>query len=242
MSEQEALAAGAAVALVRVLCSDEWAAARDAVADFWARRHPLRNDIRAELGEVRGQALAGEDRTRAGLEVEWRNRLARLLRDDPQAAPGLRELVDHTLTPLLPVGERIEFRTHVNVTDHGVAYTAHRDVRLNDEQQITEFTGGDSVMESLLFGRGPGRLLMVVGFGVWALSFLGFLMIGTGSDDFWRTSTTVGLLGGFFGGAATGLIGKAMADSAKPRSVYNWLVSAVLLAVLLAMGTSLLGH
>ncbi|MGA4842632.1 hypothetical protein [Streptomyces sp. G45] len=93
--EVTALAAAGATALVQAMVGDGWTHARDRVAAFLGRRRDGGEDgLAGELDEARAELTASRDATvEEGLRVEWRNRMRRALRDDPEAARELRALL-----------------------------------------------------------------------------------------------------------------------------------------------------
>lgn len=98
-AELTALAATGASTLVGLMVTDGWGRAKERIAAFLARRGGPEEAERAEreLTEAAGElaaARAAEDLPLAGdIEADWRLRLRRLLRDDPQAAAALRRLL-----------------------------------------------------------------------------------------------------------------------------------------------------
>ncbi|GAA4924037.1 hypothetical protein ACFPM3_31590 [Streptomyces coeruleoprunus] len=102
-AELVALASAGATALVQQMVGDTWEQVRGRVAAFFARRSG--RDVEAigeELDDARADLVAAgesgdEDATaeaHADARAEWRNRMRRALRDDPQAAAELRALLD----------------------------------------------------------------------------------------------------------------------------------------------------
>ncbi|MFD7323565.1 hypothetical protein ACFV9D_21120 [Streptomyces sp. NPDC059875] len=101
-AELVALATAGATALVQQMVGDGWERARTRVAEFFAGRFGADADsVGAELDTVRGELLdaeRGEDEqaaaeARAEALAEWRARMRRSLRDDPDAAAELREIL-----------------------------------------------------------------------------------------------------------------------------------------------------
>lgn len=100
-AELTALAAAGATALVQSMVGDGWASARERVAGFFTRRRAEGDDggvVAGELDEAREELVAARDAedadTAADVQAEWRNRMRRALRDDPEAAAELRVLLD----------------------------------------------------------------------------------------------------------------------------------------------------
>ncbi|MFI6703338.1 hypothetical protein ACIBJC_31065 [Streptomyces sp. NPDC050509] len=105
-AELVALATAGATALVQQMATDGWTAARDRVAGFlvargWGSAESVGADLEATRAEL--TAAQREDDTEAvdDLHAEWRGRLRRTLRADPEAAAELRALLDE-LNPRLP--------------------------------------------------------------------------------------------------------------------------------------------
>lgn len=101
------LVATAGTAVVAAMATDAWQQARAAVLELWRRTHPERVPaIEGELAEVREDVLAARNHQDAGAEerlVEnWRQRLERLVRTDPDLAQELRRVLNEELVPLLP--------------------------------------------------------------------------------------------------------------------------------------------
>ncbi|MFD0413643.1 hypothetical protein [Streptomyces sp. NPDC127108] len=102
-AELTALAAAGATALVQSMVGDGWAAARERAVGFFTRRRAQDGDgaadaVGSELDEAREELVAARDAedadTAADVQAEWRNRMRRALRDDPEAAAELRVLLD----------------------------------------------------------------------------------------------------------------------------------------------------
>ncbi|MFD8966180.1 hypothetical protein ACFV0C_14460 [Streptomyces sp. NPDC059568] len=105
-AELVALATAGATALVQQMATDGWTRVRDRVVGFFADRGSASPEsIEAELETARAELTTaqqdGDEQTADDLRAEWRNRLRRTLRADPEAAAELRALVDE-LTPTLP--------------------------------------------------------------------------------------------------------------------------------------------
>ncbi|MET9376546.1 hypothetical protein ABZX98_20770 [Streptomyces sp. NPDC002992] len=101
-AELVALATAGATALVQQMVGDGWERARTRVAAFFAGRFGAdAESVGAELDAVRGELLdtaRGDDEdaaadARAEALAEWRARMRRSLRDDPDAAAELREIL-----------------------------------------------------------------------------------------------------------------------------------------------------
>ncbi|MFD4177276.1 hypothetical protein [Streptomyces anulatus] len=101
-AELTALAASGATAFVGLMVTEAWTQARGRVARFLARGEDV-DVIDAELEESREELTAAraaaDDEAVADVEEEWRIRLRRALRANPEAADELRTLLDE-LSPL----------------------------------------------------------------------------------------------------------------------------------------------
>ncbi|NEA41142.1 hypothetical protein G3I76_19995 [Streptomyces sp. SID11233] len=132
------LARTAGVTLVGAMASDAWGCARDGFITLWRRVHPERAEtLAAELDAARADLLAsrenGDELSEAELRAEWQGRVRRLLRDRPDIAAALRELLDE-LRPESSRGSADvgEVRMSGRATGKGRVYQAGRD------QHITE--------------------------------------------------------------------------------------------------------
>lgn len=98
-AELAALAAAGATALVQSMVGDGWAHARERVVGFFSRRRATGEEgaVTAELDEARGELVAARDAedadAAADVQAEWRARMRRTLRADPEAAAELRSLL-----------------------------------------------------------------------------------------------------------------------------------------------------
>ncbi|MFI6104956.1 hypothetical protein [Streptomyces sp. NPDC051310] len=112
-AELVALATAGATALVQQMVGETWEQARGRITTFFARRSG--SDPQAvgeELDTVREELLAaeesGDERTTAeardDARIEWRARIRRTLRADPQAADELRAILDE-LAPATSAGQ-----------------------------------------------------------------------------------------------------------------------------------------
>ncbi|QDQ10941.1 hypothetical protein [Streptomyces spectabilis] len=98
-AELAALAGAGATALVQAMVGDGWAAARGRVVAFLGRRRGAEEGrVVSELDELRDELLAardaGDTEAEADARAEWRSRMRRALRADPDAAAELRQLLD----------------------------------------------------------------------------------------------------------------------------------------------------
>ncbi|GAA4175473.1 hypothetical protein GCM10022251_76340 [Phytohabitans flavus] len=130
----------AGTALVQAIATDGWARVRDAVAGLWRGARGTRSieDIGSDLEVLRAEVLearaAGDQDAEDALTGEWRSRLHRLLRADPDLAVALREVLDQVLTPALQPAEQARVQTllgdhgqQVNIDAGNNAYTAFGD-------------------------------------------------------------------------------------------------------------------
>ncbi|WP_433534264.1 hypothetical protein ACQPZK_18950 [Micromonospora sp. CA-249363] len=94
-------------ALVGAIATDGWVSVRDAVTGLWHRALDTRaaENVGSDLESLRTEILearaARDQDTEDALTGEWRSRLHRLLRADPDMAAALREVLDQVLTPAL---------------------------------------------------------------------------------------------------------------------------------------------
>ncbi|GHE68074.1 hypothetical protein GCM10018785_40860 [Streptomyces longispororuber] len=98
-AELAALAASGATALVQAMVGDGWAAARGRVAALLGRRGGAGEDaVGRELDAARAEFTAAQDAGDGAaaddVRAEWRARMRRALRADPEAAAELRALLD----------------------------------------------------------------------------------------------------------------------------------------------------
>lgn len=102
------LATAGATALVQQMATDGWTRARDRVVGFFAGRgegSPSPEDIESDLDRSQAELATAQrendEEAAADVRAEWRNRMRRALREDPEAACELRTLLDE-LSPGLP--------------------------------------------------------------------------------------------------------------------------------------------
>ncbi|MEV0319511.1 hypothetical protein ACIBKX_01165 [Streptomyces sp. NPDC050658] len=105
-AELTALAAAGATALVQQMVTDGWGQVRGKVVGFFSRGREGDEDVvEGELEEARAELAAARDSSdeeaEADVLAEWRGRMRRTLRADPEAAGELRALLDE----LAPQGE-----------------------------------------------------------------------------------------------------------------------------------------
>ncbi|MER6124720.1 hypothetical protein ABT173_19155 [Streptomyces sp. NPDC001795] len=99
MDELTELAVAGATALVTQMVTDGWAQVRDRVTAFLARRRGGDEEVvQGELERSRADLVAardaGDEETASDIQDEWRSRLRRTLRNDPEAVAELRSLLD----------------------------------------------------------------------------------------------------------------------------------------------------
>jgi hypothetical protein len=97
-AELMALATAGATTLVQQMATDGWNRVRErAVAFFAARGSASPEAVGSDLDAARSELVAAREdddhETAADLQAEWRGRLRRVLRADPEAAAELRALL-----------------------------------------------------------------------------------------------------------------------------------------------------
>jgi hypothetical protein len=108
----EPIAAAFGTALVAAMATETWQQAHDAVAALWRRIRSLRHarSVEGELEELRELVLAarreGWTGTEQALARVWQDRCLAVLRDNPEAAAELGQVVDEVLAPMLTPTER----------------------------------------------------------------------------------------------------------------------------------------
>lgn len=83
------LAAQGAAALVQSMATDLWLTVRDRVAALFGGKQETVAELDQSRRDVVDDVLPSED-----IRMEWRNRLRRLLRSNPEAATELRALLN----------------------------------------------------------------------------------------------------------------------------------------------------
>lgn len=134
----DALVLAAGTALVQAMATDGWAQVRDAVAGLWHRALGVGQieDVSGDLAALRLEVLQARDAddqaTEESLTGEWRSKLHRLLRADPDLAAALREVLDQVLTPALQPAQQERVQTILTGTATGNARLnqAGRDVNI----------------------------------------------------------------------------------------------------------------
>ncbi|MEV7272494.1 hypothetical protein ACIQIG_16485 [Streptomyces bacillaris] len=143
-AELTALAASGATAFVGLMATEAWNQVRGRVARFLAGGEDGEDSeaVDAELEESRAALLAarrsGDEDGAADVTAEWRIRLRRALRDNPEAARELRELLDE-LAPHQPAAPTV---TVNNSTNGGTYYSPV--IQGHDISGLT-FNGGGAV-------------------------------------------------------------------------------------------------
>ncbi|MFG3407146.1 hypothetical protein [Streptomyces sp. NPDC048142] len=121
-AELTALAASGATTFVGLMATEAWTQVRGRVARILARGEDT-EAVDAELEESRAELTAAradaDEETAADIEAEWRTRLRRALRADPEAADELRGLLDE-LAPQRPAGPAVSVTNTIGGgTQHG---------------------------------------------------------------------------------------------------------------------------
>lgn len=132
--EITSLAQSGGAALVTLMTTDAWQAAREGFVQLWRRVQAHRADaVAAELDVGRADvltALAADDQeVLSELRAEWQGRLRRLLVAQPEAAAELRRLLDE-MAPSPAADPGVAQRA--TASGHARVYQAGRD------QHITE--------------------------------------------------------------------------------------------------------
>lgn len=108
-AELTALAASGATTFVGLMATEAWTQVRGRVARILARGEDT-EAVDAELEESRAELTAAradaDEETAADIEAEWRTRLRRALRANPETADELRGLLAE-LAPQQPAGTTV---------------------------------------------------------------------------------------------------------------------------------------
>ncbi|WP_063002632.1 hypothetical protein [Nocardia mikamii] len=101
----------AGTAVVKVMATDAWAAAKSAVVRWWHKAHPAQADqVAADLDQLRTDVVAAraaqDTATEDALAGMWRVRLQRAIAGNPALRAELEQLLRGELTPRLSVGDR----------------------------------------------------------------------------------------------------------------------------------------
>ncbi|MGW4818377.1 hypothetical protein ACWEP4_05200 [Streptomyces sp. NPDC004227] len=129
------LARSAGATVVTLMATDAWERTRDGFAALWRRASPSRaNAVEGELEATREELLvareAGDEMTEQELGDEWAGRLRRLLREHPEAADELRQILADLSPGTTSVPGTVQM--HAQASGSGRVYQAGRD------QHITE--------------------------------------------------------------------------------------------------------
>jgi hypothetical protein len=135
------LASAAAVTMVKLLVTDGWETAKNALLSLWRRARPDHADlVEADLVQVHADLLAtGQHETeplRQAIAAEWQGRLARLLAGDPALVTELRRLVEDQLRPALAAQDPEGARTvtmHARAEGGGSVFQAGRDQHITGQ-------------------------------------------------------------------------------------------------------------
>ncbi|MFI9646735.1 hypothetical protein ACIHAA_10620 [Streptomyces sp. NPDC052040] len=129
------LARSAGATVVTLMATEAWERARDGLSAVWRRVSPARADtVEGELEATREELLrarqSGDETAVQELGDEWAGRLRRLLREHPEAADDLRQIIADLAptTPQAPSAVQMRARA----SGSGRVYQAGRD------QHITE--------------------------------------------------------------------------------------------------------
>ncbi|MFF0502158.1 hypothetical protein ACFYUH_00950 [Streptomyces fimicarius] len=128
-AELTALAASGATTFVGLMATEAWTQVRGRVARLLARGEDT-EAVDAELEESRAELTAAradsDEETAADIEAEWRTRLRRALRANPEAAAQLRDLLDE-LAPLQPAGHTVSVTNTISGgTQHGPVFQGEK--------------------------------------------------------------------------------------------------------------------
>lgn len=130
------LARAAGTTVVTLMATDAWERTRDGVVALWRRVSPSRADgVENELEAARDDLLTarenGDDLTEQELREEWTGRVRRLLRERPEVASELRQILAE-LDPEVQDGAPRTLQIRAEASGRGRVYQAGRD------QHITE--------------------------------------------------------------------------------------------------------
>ncbi|TYK52438.1 hypothetical protein [Actinomadura decatromicini] len=239
MTRTDLLVRAAAEAVMLSIAGDDWQSARASIVTWWSGIRPDQaGQVRDDLGLMHAELTAADAALRRDLAIEWEMRLARLVRAEPGHAGTLRPLLDEELGPRLPPSDRS--RVHViemtgDVSGHGEIIIAGRDVEARRIRRIRRFDSAD-LFQLVLSGRGPGRLLIVIGLALVAVgmirlaaSFTGPCAPGTTPLPSDLPTASVALAVVFVGGLVV-TAGSELAASKRGRLAAHWLITAVVVA------------
>ncbi|MEV4876811.1 hypothetical protein [Streptomyces cyaneofuscatus] len=141
-AELTALAASGATTFVGLMATEAWSQVRGRLARFLARGEDS-EAVDAELEESREDLVAarrsGDEDSAEDIAAAWRVRLRRALRDNPEAAGELRDLLDE-LAPHQASGPTV---TVTNNTNGGTYYS--QVIQGHDISGLTFNGGGTAV-------------------------------------------------------------------------------------------------
>ena len=129
-----------ATALVSVMATDAWQAARKAVLTLWGRVHPgqvaaIGQQLDADHSDVRAD---DDPQVRGQIADTWARQLVHLLRADPGLEAELRRILDEELTPLLTPDQQRQVKQvwmTANVSDHGTSYQSAGSMHITQERE-----------------------------------------------------------------------------------------------------------
>ncbi|GLF98569.1 hypothetical protein [Streptomyces yaizuensis] len=127
-AELVALATAGAAALVQQMVQESWGPARERLARFFSRGAADPDTVTAELETSRAELLEAQEEqdeeAAADVLAEWRVRMRRTLRDDPEAAAELRTLLEE-IAPAGAAGTTtVVHNTISGGTQHGTVIQA----------------------------------------------------------------------------------------------------------------------
>lgn len=133
--EITSLAQGGGAALVTLMATDAWQAARERFVQLWRRVQAHRaNVVAAELDVGQAEVLAAievdDQEVLSEIRAEWQGRLRRLLVARPEAAAELRRLLDEIAAPASEADPAITQRA--TASGHARVYQAGRDQRITE--------------------------------------------------------------------------------------------------------------
>jgi hypothetical protein len=133
--EITALAQSGGTALVTLMATDAWQAAREGLVHLWRRAQPHRaeavaTELDAGQPEVVAATVADDQEVLSEMRAEWQGRLRRLLVAQPEAATELRRLLDEVAPSASAADPAVTQRA--TASGHARVYQAGRD------QHITE--------------------------------------------------------------------------------------------------------
>ncbi len=116
-AELVALATAGATALVQQMLTDTWILARGRAVGFFSRGTADPEAVGADLDAARAELVdaqqSADEGTAADIQAEWRSRMRRTLRVDPQDTAELRELLDD-LAPALLAQQSVEVHNTIS--------------------------------------------------------------------------------------------------------------------------------